>query len=569
MNSQENRSRVSRRAFMSAAGLGIAGTALGTVTVANAQEASWTHETDVIVVGSGGAGLAGAIGAVDNGASVIVLEKAPVIGGTTAKSGGGYWIPNSHHMRAAGISDDRDTFLRYCARVSFPELYKANHPTYGLFEHNFRLLETFYDNAARIVEHMDNTGALPSYMETSWEGAPAPDYHGQIPENGGIRGRQTHTHNADMGRGAGGDMIRWMSAYVRANGGDIREEHRVVKIVRDGDGRVVGVHADTPNGIESFRARKGVIFGSGGFTHNPEMRANFQRTPIMGGCAVPSNTGDLVLMSAEIGVKLGNMNEAWNQQVVLDEVLQFSSVPGGVFFLGGDSMIMVNRFGHRTANEKSVYPERTRSHQVYDAFMGNYPNLYQIMIFDEKAREFGGQLIPGPDANIPGHVIVGETLEDLARGIDAKFASFAEQIGDYAVDENFVANLRETIARYNRFAETGKDLDFHRGEPPIERHFHPIPLDRGLPQPYLAPISDTGPYYAVLLGAGALDTKGGPAFDVNGQVLDVHDQPIPGLYAAGNCTASPSGKSYLGGGGTLGLGVTFGYLAGEHAAAQA
>lgn len=74
MNSQENRSRVSRRAFMSAAGLGIAGTALGTVTVANAQEASWTHETDVIVVGSGGAGLAGAIGAVDNGASVIVLE---------------------------------------------------------------------------------------------------------------------------------------------------------------------------------------------------------------------------------------------------------------------------------------------------------------------------------------------------------------------------------------------------------------------------------------------------------------------------------------------------------------
>lgn len=85
----------------------------------------------------------------------------------------------------------------------------------------------------------------------------------------------------------------------------------------------------------------------------------------------------------------------------------------------------------------------------------------------------------------------------------------------------------------------------------------------------MAPISDTGPYYAVLLGAGALDTKGGPVYNENGQVLDIHDQPIPGMYVVGNAGASPSGKSYLGGGGTLGLGVTFGYMAGEHAASQA
>jgi 3-oxosteroid 1-dehydrogenase len=112
------------------------------------------------------------------------------------------------------------------------------------------------------------------------------------------------------------------------------------------------------------------------------------------------------------------------------------------------------------------------------------------------------------------------------------------------------------------------DTDFHRGEAPIDAYFHYITVDKGNKNPYIAAISDTGPYYAILLGAGTLDTKGGPVFDTNGQVVDVKDNPIPGLYVAGNASASPSDKSYLGGGGTLGLGITFGYLAGQHAASQ-
>lgn len=565
-----SQSRVSRRDFIKAAGLGATGTALGAtmITGAQAQEMDWDQQVDVVAVGSGGAALAAAVGAIDNGASVLLLEKGPVPGGTTAKSGGGAWVPNSHHMQAAGLSDDRDTFLQYCARVAFPELYRENSPTYGLYQDTFALFETFYDNANRVFKQLDDSGAFPTTMAMSWEDKPAPDYHGQLPENGGILGRQTSPRNASGGEGYGGDLVANMSAYVRDHGGEILSGHRVTRILTNEDGRVIGVEAETPDGTKRFGANKGVVFGSGGFTHNPYMRTNYLRTPVLGGCAVPTNQGDLILMASEVGAKLGNLNEAWNQQEVLEEVLAFSSVPSGVFFLGGDSMIAVNKFGKRMYDEKYVYPERTRSHQAYDIFQGNYPNLYQVMIFDEAAREFGGMLIPGPDADLPSHIITGDTLEELAGNIQARFDSLAEQIGPYPLDESFLDGLKDTIARYNGFAETGVDEDFHRGEAPIDAFFHDASADRGLPNRYMAPIAEEGLYYAILLGAGTLDTKGGPVFNTHGQVVNIHDEPISGFYVAGNAGASPSGKSYLGGGGTLGLGMTFGYLAGEHAASQ-
>ena len=569
MSSTET-SRVSRRGFIKAAGLGAAGTALGATTIPTAQERQWDETADVICVGSGGSAFAGAIAALDNGASVIMLEKAPFTGGTTAKSGGGLWVPNSHHMQAAGLQDNRDDFLRYCAKVSFPELYRdTDTVNYGLPASQIKLLETFYDNASRIVKALDDSGAMPTHMAMSWDNRPASDYHGQIAENAGIKGRQTSPEQEDGSEGYGATMIDFMQTYAEDKGALIHTDHRVIRIIKDETGRVVGVEAETPEGVRSFRANKGVIFGSGGFTQNPEMRTQFLRTPVMGGCAVPTNEGDLILMASEVGVKFGNLNEAWNQQEILEEVLEFSSVPSGVFFLGGDSMIAVNKYGKRMYDEKYVYPERTRSHQVYDQWTGDYPNLYQVMIFDEKAREFGGMLIPEPGTELPSHIITADTLEALETAIQARFDSLADRIGTYKLDAAFLANLKETITRFNGFAETGVDPDFHRGEAPIDAFFHAVPVDRGLPNPYIAPIAETGPYYAILLSAGTLDTKGGPVYNENGNVVDIHGEPIPGFYVAGNAGASPSGKSYLGGGGTLGLGVTFGYLAGEHAARQA
>lgn len=130
-------------------------------------------------------------------------------------------------------------------------------------------------------------------------------------------------------------------------------------------------------------------------------------------------------------------------------------------------------------------------------------------------------------------------------------------------------NLKETIARFNQFAESGVDLDFHRGETPIELANYGKPVaGNDKPNRTMYPIRSTGPYYAVMTGAGTLDTKGGPKINASAQVLNADDQPIAGLYGAGNCIAAPAGQGYWAGGATLGPALTFGALAGKHAAAS-
>ena len=148
----DEKSRVSRRGFMKAAGLGAATAALGSVTIsaANAHEHEWDEEFDVVVAGSGGAALAGAIGALHGGASVVILEKAAFIGGTTGKSGGGSWVPNNKWMAEYDQKDDKDTFLRYVAKVSFPELYNDKSPTLGMTEQHWAQLNAFWDNPAKV-----------------------------------------------------------------------------------------------------------------------------------------------------------------------------------------------------------------------------------------------------------------------------------------------------------------------------------------------------------------------------------------------------------------------------------
>jgi hypothetical protein len=232
-------------------------------------------------------------------------------------------------------------------------------------------------------------------------------------------------------------------------------------------------------------------------------------------------------------------------------------------------MIVVNKLGHRMYDEKHVYNERTRSHSVWDPSRAEYINLYQFMIFDDHAIAYGGgQLMPPVGADLPSYIITAPTLEELATAIQKKLDSLANRIGEFKLDPNFLTELKQTIARFNNYAETGVDLEFHRGELPIEHAFHVPGANNDKPNKWLYPITASGRYHCILLGSGTLDTKGGPVTNTNAQVLDVHDKPIIGLYAAGNCSSSPSGQAYWGAGGTLGLAVTYGYTAGEHAAKQ-
>ncbi len=557
-------SRVSRRDFFKKATAGAAGVALGVTVVSSAEAQEWAQTTDVVVVGSGGAALAGAAGALMGGAKVSIYEKGPVAGGTTAKSGGQYWIPNSPYMVAEGLADPKEDALKYMARLGFPTLYRANDPLLGLSQHAYDMLAAYYDNAGPVIKTLHDEGALLSAMSHSGDGQPTPDYFAHIDENVPKKGRTTDPLNSDGGPGYGGDIIRMLGDYAAAKGAPVITETQVSRIVIDENRAVVGVEITDAAGSRLVRATKGVIFGSGGFTQNPEMRQNYLRMPVLGGCAVPTNQGDFVSMAIEIGAKLGNMNEAWLQQEVLEEVIEFSSVPSGTWFLGGDSMIAVNKYGHRLYDEKFVYNERTRSHLTWSATKSEYANYYQFMIFDDHAIASGGMMMPPADSDMPAYIIKGDTLEALAAAIDERLTALEDRVGHFRLDATFLDQLKATVERFNGFAEAGKDLDFNRGEAPIDNHFHG-PSDNN----HMYPISDTGPYYAIILAPGTLDTKGGPVTDVLGRVVDTKDTVIEGLYASGNCSASISGQAYWGAGGTLGPAITFGYLAGKHAAARA
>jgi predicted oxidoreductase len=236
-------------------------------------------------------------------------------------------------------------------------------------------------------------------------------------------------------------------------------------------------------------------------------------------------------------------------------------------------MIQVNRHGRRFVNEKIQYNERTQAHFVWDPVRAEFPNLIGFMIWDARtARRYAGyDPIPAAKASIE-HVVQAATLEELEQTLAARLSKIADRTGGLKLAADFLPNLRASIARFNVFAENGRDEDFARGTATIETAFQFMIAEKA-PNPHpnltMHPIAGEGPYYAIMLGAGTLDTKGGPVANANGQVLDaVSGKPIPGLYAAGNCAASAAGQAYWAGGGTMGPAMTFGYLAGEAASRE-
>jgi predicted oxidoreductase len=568
-------SRVSRRAFLKAGGAGVlTGTVAASVlfeeSTAHAQ-ARWDHEADVVIAGSGAAASVAALFATEAKASVIMLEKAAIVGGTTAKSGGAFWILNNHIMRQQGITDAREDALRYLARTAYPTLYNpADIVRFGMTEDVHQMHATFYDEGARTVETLVAMGLQCAQQfepyAVNGKRQPFPDYYAQLPENKAPRGRCLLPAQGIVGGGA--DLIKQLKAMIDQRKIPVLMEHRVERLVVNAKSEVVGVEARAGTRTVSVRARKGVVFGTGGFTSNPEMCLEYLRGPIFGGCTVPTGEGDFVEIATAVGAKLGNMSHAWWSQVGVEQALQSRNASGGGG-APGDSMIFVNCDGRRCVNEKIQYNEKTQAHFYWDAVRGRYPNQIMILIYDQSCRErFGGTagLIVRPGLNAP-YVMSANTLDELATVIDTRLAQLAAKTGNYRLDPAFAANLKETIARFNQFAMTGKDLDFHRGEAPIEFTFHGDPRGNTFPNIMMRPIAAKGPYYAALLGAGTLDTKGGPKINARGEVLDSADKAIAGLYGAGNCIASPAGQAYFAAGATIGMAMTFGAVAGKSAAA--
>ena len=602
MDQREQRLRVSRRGFLKASGVGAVGAASSIGVVPFAQSAaaqnSWDAEHDIVVVGSGGAAFAAAITAKSEGADVVMYEKGAYVGGTTLASGGGAWFPNNVLMQGEGIDDPKEDVVKYMARYSYPHLYNPNHETLGLSAEIFENLNTYVDASPEVSKLLQDVGAI-TWIFGNANGPTGDmiqtDYMDHFEENVQPTHRSLHPITDDGKQGGGGLMIGGYQAWAEENGIGIHLLHRVTNVVVNGEGQIIGVEIDvlpeeaadaatpaaTPVTAQKLtvRARKGVIFGSGGFGRNEDMMHHLIGMPYFGGCSAPTNEGDFVTISSKLGAKMSNLHNVWRNSSIFEQAVASSAAYNCTWFFNGDSFMIVNRNGRRFHNEKRSYQDRPMAHFDYNPNEGDWTNRLGFFIYDQRVQDnWGGRFpLPGDPSTAP-YIISADTLEDLAAGIAERVESLSDVTGSFTLNENFTANLLDEVARFNEFATTGVDEDFERGirhydtdvprgpiteNPTIEQY----PAD-DQPNVAMYPIAAEGPYYAFITSPAAVDTNGGPAINSNAQIVRWDNEPIEGLYGAGNAVASTSVNAYWGGGATLGNAHVWGYKAALHAVAS-
>jgi len=203
------------------------------------------------------------------------------------------------------------------------------------------------------------------------------------------------------------------------------------------------VEATTPDGARlRVGARKAVIFASGGFTHDPELRRNFLNVPAYAGCAALTNEGDFVRIGSSLGAQLRNMNYAWMCPVPLERSVARRPDLSGMFVVGGDSMLFINKYGRRVVNEKLQYNELAQ----------------EFFRWDPQAAD--------------SHVVHGSTLAELTDQLRQRLVKYRAETGGAELAPDFTEQLAAAIARFNRLAADGVDVDFHRGEKPVQLMFN-------------------------------------------------------------------------------------------------
>ena len=246
---------VSRREFLA---LG----AFAALSSAGCAAAPWSrgdpppdHDADVAVVGGGAAGAIAAVVAAHAGARVVLLEKAPLLGGTTAKSGGVYWIPNNRFERERGQVEPRERTLERMARASYPQLFRTGVARFGVPEREWSLLEAFYDHASPAVDALEAMGALQTMPADTMVG-PLPDYWDDRRE-GPVVDRRLWPRKPDGSFGLGDEMMRQLKAALAARSVTVLLSHRAARLARNARGEVVGLEAEREGGAAvRVRARR-------------------------------------------------------------------------------------------------------------------------------------------------------------------------------------------------------------------------------------------------------------------------------------------------------------------------
>ena len=533
---------------------------------------------DFIIVGSGAGGLAAAITAKLNGLRPLLLEKTGLVGGSSVMSGGVLWLPDNPLMKREGIADSREEALRYM----------ANFVTDGDRFSTPARREAYVDNIGPMMELMERQGMkylrCPGYS----------DYYDTLP-GGNAAGRsvQAELYNArrlgewksrlrlpyfalpvrtsegarlmNVGVNLDGKLMvarvggRFLMAKltgreIYGSGGAL--QGRMLEIaLRLGvdiwtnaeladldmrDGRVEGVHIQRDGRPQTIAAPRGVLISAGGFPHNAAMRREYQRHPISDQWthANPGNTGEAIQTMARAGADLAVMEESWWIPTWVGPEKKEQIIPE----LAKPHTILVDHAGNRFVNEANSYMEMGRAMYRRHA---ETPAIPAWAVMDARTRKkylfalkFPGKM---PAEWVEGgYVKQDETIAGLARkcGIDPE-------------------GLEATVKRFNRFAETGRDEDYHKGDSVYNR-YQADPTNK--PNPCLGPITEP-PFWAAPLYPGDVGTAGGAVTNERAQVLRADGTVIDGLYAAGNCAASLCGPHYVGAGQSIGCSSVFGYIA--------
>jgi succinate dehydrogenase/fumarate reductase flavoprotein subunit len=534
-------------------------------------------EFDVVVLGSGAAGLTAALAAAVQGARVGVFEKAELLGGTTTLSGAGTWLPGNRSARQAGVEDSPERAFQYVLShengTVLPDLVHAllgGVPEYEDFlEQNTEI--RLHHVPGSPDYHPEYPGGMPAGGRTTepglvsfrgieeWVDRIAGEPHrGMITESrpgggtGVIDDEAMREREANLLEGFGRALIAGLLKAALARGVEVAVRSRGVRLIEE-DGAIAGVVVETPEGAITARARA-VVLATGGFENDADLVRDFLRGPISRPLGVPSNTGDGLRMAMRVGAQLGNMREAWWCPAITMPGRRPDGGQRGLLLNRESALagsIMVNRSGHRYMNEAANYNAHGGAFHALDPNTLQYLNIPSYLIFDQSTVAtfgvFGGQ----PGDAVPDWVQRAGSLDGLARKLGLP------------PDE-----LVATVKRFNEHARAGSDPDFGRGLSAYDRFHGGRTLDPASPFSTLGPVGQA-PFYGIEVVPSVLGTKGGPRTDTCGRVLDVDSKVIPGLYAAGNVMASPMGMVYGGAGGTLAVAGIFGLYAGRTAASQA
>lgn len=546
--------------------------------------AEWDHTVDFVSIGSGGGGLMAAITARDAGFSTLVVEKMPFVGGSTSMSGGVLWVPNNPLMREEGVADSfEDGMAHFQALVGDAGSYSSPARREAYIKLGSEVIDGLRAKGVRFIRaegYADYYSSLDGGVVRGrsveckpFDARQIPDYADKmLPGIASMIGMTVYTNElrsiqyvnrssralcVAVRVGVRTVMGRLLRKKLLTNGSALIAN--LVKISQDQDvpiwletpvqelvvedGVVVGVVVVKDGEPFRIRATHGVLLAAGGFSRNGTMRTAFsehtQPADASHSVSSPGDTGEVLEMAVALGAKTDLLDEAWWLPNTLPELAGTTVGQGRQ----RPNTILVSHKGTRFVNESNSMVEVGKG-----MFADSDGTAWLIHDDDYRKRYVNGKGRPGA---LPPGVIEGgflkraDTIAELAGQIDV-----APEV------------LVETVATWNTSAVAGKDPLFHRGESAYNQCMGDP--KRSLPNPAVGPILQA-PFYAAKIIPADVGTCGGVITDEHGRVLGSDDQPIRGLYATGNITATVMGRTYPGAGASIANTIIFGHAAARHA----